>query len=75
MTDLHEAESKGLVAHAPCYNSIFNVIESEYVTPIIQSLITTSSLPLRAVESDFAVDSTGFGLQRFYRHYTREIRT
>src|ERR1035437_10046343 len=27
-------------------------------------------LPLRAVESDFAVDSTGFGLQRFYRHYT-----
>jgi transposase len=70
MTDLREAESKGLVAHAPCYNSIFNVIESEDVTPIIQSLITTSSLPLRAVESDFAVDSTGFGLQRFYRHYT-----
>lgn len=70
MTDLREAESKGLVAHAPCYNSIFNVIESGEVTPIIQNLITTSSLPLRAVESDFAVDSTGFGLQRFYRHYT-----
>ncbi len=70
MTDMREAEAKGLVAHAPCYNSIFNVIESEAVTPIIQNLITTSSLPLRAVESDFAVDSTGFGLQRFYRHYT-----
>jgi transposase len=70
MTDMREAESKGLVAHAPCYNSIFKVIESAEVTPIIQSLITTSSLPLRAVESDFAVDSTGFGLQRFYRHYT-----
>jgi len=70
MTDLREAESKGLVAHAPCYNSIFNVIESQDVTPIIQNLVTTSSLPLRAVESDFAVDSTGFGLQRFYRHYS-----
>jgi transposase len=70
MTDLREAEAHGLVAHAPCYNSIFNVIESEQVTPIIQSLITTGSLPLRAVESDFAVDSTGFGLQRFYRHFT-----
>ncbi len=70
MTDMREAESKGLVAHAPCYNSIFKVIESAEVTPIIQSLITTSSLPLRAVESNFAVDSTGFGLQRFYRHYT-----
>ncbi|MFZ0245081.1 transposase [Candidatus Binatus sp.] len=70
MTDLRDAEAKGLIAHAPCYNSIFNVIESETVTPIIQSLITTSSLPLRAVESTFAVDSTGFGLQRFYRHYS-----
>jgi len=54
MTDMRDAESKGLVAHAPCYNSIFKVIESAEVTPIIQSLITTSSLPLRAVESDFA---------------------
>lgn len=70
MTDLREAQAKGLIAHAPCYNSIFNVIESEQVTPIIQSLISTSSLPLRAVECDFAVDSTGFGVQRFYRHYS-----
>ena len=70
MTDLREAESKGLVSRAPCYNSIFNVIESETVTPIIQNLITMSALPLRAVESDFAIDSTGFGLQRFYRHFT-----
>lgn len=70
MTDLQQAEANGLIARAPCYNSIFNVIESEEVTPIIQSLISTSSLPLRTVESDFAVDSTGFGIQRFYRHYS-----
>jgi transposase len=70
MTDLRDAESKGLIRHAPCYNSIFNVIESAEVTPIIENLITASSLPLRAVESEFAADSTGFGLQRFYRHYT-----
>ena len=70
MTDLRDAEAKGLIARAPCYNSIFNVIESADVTSIIQNLITTSSLPLRAVESTFAVDSTGFGLQRFYRHYS-----
>jgi transposase len=70
MTDLRDAETNGLIAHAPCYNSIFNVIESAEVTSIIHNLITTSSLPLRAVESTFAVDSTGFGLQRFYRHYS-----
>ncbi len=70
MTDLREAQAKGYIVHASCYNSIFNVIESEEVTPIIQRLISTSSLPLRAVESDFAADSTGFGVQRFYRHFT-----
>ncbi len=70
MTDLRKAEAHGLISRAPCYNSISNVIESEQVMPIIQSLITKSSLPLRAVESDFAADSTGFGLQRFYRHFT-----
>jgi hypothetical protein len=70
MTDLREAEASGLIGHASCYNSIFNVIECETVTPIIQNLITASSLPLRAVESCFAADSTGFGLRRFYRHYT-----
>jgi transposase len=33
-------------------------------------LIATSAKPLGAVESQFAVDSTGFGTQCFYRHYS-----
>ncbi len=70
MTDLRDAQSNGFISHAPHYNSLFRCLESETVTPIIQSLITISSLPLRAIESDFAIDSTGFGLQRFYRHYS-----
>lgn len=70
MTDMRDAEEKGIVSKAPCYNSIFNVIESEEVTPVIRKLIGTSSLPLRSVEVDFAVDSTGFGLQKFYRHFS-----
>ncbi len=40
------------------------------MTPIIKGLITRSALPLRALETDFAVDSTGFGTQNFYRHYS-----
>jgi len=31
------------------------------VTPVLHELITRSSLPLRSVEHDFAVDSSGFG--------------
>lgn len=70
MTDMRDAEAKGIVSRAPCYNSIFNVIEDEDVTPIIKALIGASSQPLRAVETTFATDSTGFGVQRFYRHYS-----
>src|SRR6266446_6344442 len=32
-------------------------------------MIETTALPLKAIESDFAVDSTGFGVARFFRWY------
>lgn len=70
MTDMRDAQSRGIVTKAPCYNSIFNVIESEDVTPIIRGLIGAASIPLRSVETRFAADSTGFGVERFYRHYS-----
>jgi transposase/predicted nucleic acid-binding Zn finger protein len=60
MTDLRDAQSKGLIACAPHYNSLFRCLESATVTPIIQDLIVRAAIPLRAVETDFAIDSTGF---------------
>jgi transposase len=60
MTDLREAHTDGLISRLPCYNSIFNYLESEELTPIIRDMVTRSALPLRAVETDFAIDSTGF---------------
>lgn len=60
MTDLRDAQSKGFITQAPHYNSLFRCLESESVTPIIQDLIVRAAIPLRAVETDFAIDSTGF---------------
>lgn len=70
MSDLRAATEKGLIARTPHYNSIFNVLDREDITPILKSLITRSALPLKALETDFAVDSTGFGTMNFYRHYS-----
>ena len=39
------------------------------MTPILKTLIIQSSLPLKAIETDFAVDSTGFTSRRFDRWY------
>jgi transposase len=60
MTDLRDAQDAGYIARTPHFNSIFNYLELPELTPIIQGLITQSALPLKAIETDFAVDSTGF---------------
>ena len=68
-TDLREAQAKGFIAKAPHYNSIFNYLENPDMTPLLREMITTSSLPLRAVETDFAIDSSGFMTTRFARWF------
>src|SRR5262245_51231422 len=70
MTDLRGAPAKGLIDRTPHYNSIFNCLENPDLTPLIKELITRSALPLKALETNFAIDSTGFDTQNFYRHFS-----
>jgi transposase len=65
MSDLRDAQAKGYITKLPHFNSIFNYLESPDLTPILREMITETSLPLKAVESDFAVDSSGFTTSRF----------
>ncbi len=70
MTDLREASAQGHISRAWHYNTVLEVIEDEAITPMLHGLIAASSAPLASVESAFAVDSSGFGTQSFYRHFT-----
>src|SRR5215831_6419876 len=69
MTDLREAQVKGFIRRAFHFNTIFNYLQDKHLTPILRELITRSSLPLRAVETDFAADSSGFSTSRFVRWF------
>ncbi len=69
MTDLREAQAKGYIAKTPHFNSIFNALENPALTPVLREMITESSLPLKAVEIDFAADSSGFTTSRFHRWF------
>jgi transposase len=60
MTDLREAQSAGYIGRTPHFNSIFNYLELDLLTPIIKGLITQSALPPKTIETDLAIDSTGF---------------
>lgn len=69
MSDLRDAHRKGWIRQLPHYNSIFNYLEKPELTPILRELITQSSTPLQAIETDFAVDSSGFVTSRFTRWF------
>jgi len=66
---LKESESKGLIVKAAHYNSAFRYLENQELTPLLKSLIEQSASPLSAVESDFAVDSSGFATTSYARWF------
>src|SRR5713226_3745827 len=41
----------------------------ESLTPYLKQMIADSSLPLKSIEKDFAVDSSGFSTSRFVRWF------
>ncbi len=69
MSDLREAQRRGFISKVPHFNSISNYLENAELTPILKELIAQSSLPLKSVETDFAVDSSGFTTCHFTRWF------
>ena len=68
-TDLKEAQEAGLVSKAAHYNSAFRYLENPELTSILKMLIEQSASPLKAVETDFAVDSSGFSTKTYSPWY------
>jgi transposase len=71
-TDLRDAFVDGLVDSMPHFNSVSRYIANPDLTPVLKGLVTASSLPLKAVEVDFAVDSSGFSTSRYVRWFNRK---
>ena len=75
---VREIQAKGFIEKAPSYNSAFRYLENPDVTALLKSLIEESAKPLKAVESDFAVDSSGFATSvysRWYDHKWGKVRS
>jgi len=69
MSDVKITKEMQLIDSVPCYASIGHFLQKEEITEIIKELIAISSTPLKEVETDFAVDSSGFGTSRFARWF------
>jgi transposase len=68
-TDMRDAKDKGHLSHSPHYSAVFRYLEDPAMTPILRGLIAASARPLRSIEVDFVIDSTGFSTSRFVRWF------
>jgi transposase len=74
-TDLQEAKEAGLIGHAPSRSSIFRVFESPETFEILKAMVVRSAAPLKAIEENFACDSTGFSGCRYDRWFEEKWGT
>jgi len=69
ISDLEIANKMEYISHTPHFTTIMKYFGEEEITPVLQELIRLSSLPLKQIETDFAVDSTGFSTSQFGRWF------
>lgn len=69
MGDLEEAHGNGYVSRVPHFNSVLNFFDTEDSTNILHGFVARSAAPLVAVETSFAVDSTGFSGAHYARWF------
>jgi transposase len=70
-----QSQRSGYVSQVASYNSIIRYFDSPMLTDYLRMLIEESSLPLQAIEEDFAVDSTGISTCRFVRWYEKKYES
>ncbi len=68
-SDVREAKDRGLTDSDPHYNSVLRYLRDPNMTAALEQLVTLSALPLVGVETDFAMDSTGFSTCTYTRWY------
>ena len=68
-TDLEASKDAGHMSRAPKYNTLLDAFGKPEMTAILTSLIEQSAAPLASIETNFAVDSTGFGTCTYVRWF------
>src|SRR5208337_2051523 len=59
------AVERSQIDHAPHFNAPSKLFNDPEITPILHELVTLSALPVAGIETDFAIDSTGFRTTTF----------
>lgn len=69
-SQLKIAKNLRYIGKTPHFNTVLNYLKDSRLTPILKELLTLSSLPLKCIESKFAVDATGFSTRQYERWFS-----
>jgi len=73
ISELQIARERGIITTTPHFNTILNYFSNVLATPLLEKILLITSLPLRFIEEQTSVDSTGFSTSVFKRWL--DIRT
>lgn len=59
------AVERGQIGHKPHFNAVSKLLNEAEITPVLHELLAISASPLKSVETDFAIDSSGFRTSSF----------
>ena len=71
----HQSFERQQISHEPHYNAISKTLLNPETTKVLQKLIRLSSQPLVCIETDFAVDSSGFRCSSFGSYCSQKHRS
>lgn len=67
--EIRQCVTDGIIDVAPHPNSVLKLMGKSEVTPILKELIAVTAMPLAPIETDFAVDATGFSTSNHIRWF------
>ena len=68
-SDLKLFAEAGFIDSEIPFNTLLDHMERRDLRDVLIELIEISSLPLKCIESDFAIDATGFGTSRYVTYF------
>src|SRR5205085_7781208 len=66
-SDWVHAQGAGYISKVPHYNTLSDFMNSLGTNELLRSLVTISAMPLKHLEDDFSIDSSGFGAYQYER--------
>jgi transposase len=72
-SDLRESFARGHLSKPIPGSKSWDLMQNPAFTPLLKALVAKSAAPLKAVETDFAIDSSGFSTCKFERWYDHKF--